>query len=528
MKKIILLSLTVCNILMAVDFSVNSVTNVSNTYDGLANKKDLNNVYTDSSTYDKTTIFEGWSENIVQNGTFEDTSSWNLLSGSGFKAEIKNGVGRDNNPFMFGTGPDFIIGQDKYTKIKPYFKYALIDYEYAGDSNASDESQVLLDVYDINDNLLGTINGEITTRGTNWVLLSDISYVYNDFNASTSDRAKAAKFVVKVKTTNQDGGALDTYMDNLSVKLLSDTFYADNTNIKEKIIYPTVYPYIDMYGNKGNNYFYPDDAEGWSESLDITTSDVGDYVVLPVGNILSIWGGDGDDTMIAYQGNQISNKEKLQSYNGDDKLYLPLYGTNHLAKGGNGWDTVVLRGNKSDYTITHHSSAHDDYTISNSNMSARVYECEQICFTNKNPLTEPDGNVKPSDMDCYVFKDDGTEDIVNTNLPATVDGKTTSNYVTNHRIQVNNINIQSNLNVSGTVDIYLTNLPVTLKSFKYADGTIVNTNLQQNGAGEDKNTIKLTINGTGTTTFEFTDIDYNTSTTPIDMSNVVITRALPI
>jgi len=522
MKKI-LLSVVLVNTLMATNLTFSSVTKSSNTVNGVFNKKDLSGKYNAPSSFDKTTSFFGW-RNVVRNPNFNNTNYWNVLSGSGFKAEIKNGFNRDNNSYMWSTGPDFEIGQNKRNMSVPYFHYVKFRYMKTGKEN-KDTSQAFLDVYDSSSNLIETISRPKQT-GDAYVWHSYSGY--SNSSLSKSNSQQVSKFAPRIQIKNVGGANNDVMLDNFTIKVLPNYFYADDTNIVEKIFYPNISKNVDIFGMNGQNYIVPKDFERWSHYINITTGDIGDYVALSYGKNDSVWGGDGDDTIVGYQGIKLSGNQYLYSYAGDDKLYLPANGSGHKAIGGNGWDTVVLRGNKDDYTFSMNSSGEvDDFDVSSDTMSGRIYECEQICFTTHNPLKESEQSVHPVDMDCYVFKEDGTTDMVNTNLPATIDSKTVSDYVNSSGTKISHtIDINTDIVSDNPIGIYLTNLPVDIISVTNPDGSLTYVNNYTNGDGDERHTIKLYIDSNNTTTFDFNVDNYNNANVDIDMTGVVITRAL--
>jgi hypothetical protein len=290
----------------------------------------------------------------------------------------------------------------------------------------------------------------------------------------------------------------DAYIDNINIQLLENKFYG--TNDDENIIYPTVEKYIGIYGKKGNDLIKPNNLNDYSYKAYLYGDKGNDFYILPYGNRSRVKDNSSsvdEDTVVCYQGPNIPMNTTVYTYQGDDFIYAPVGGDGHRIIGGNGWDTLILKGVRSDYTFTHEDGDDIDLlTISGpDNYNVLIYEIESIGFTTDNVYDTNTYNVGIDNIDLYIFKDDGTDllKLINKELVDTVDSKNTIDYIGIYNIVEQDINIKTD--ATNNIDVWVNKIDKHIIKAILSDGTVINTEQYHDGDGNDWSRFKTEITG---------------------------------
>jgi hypothetical protein len=364
--------------------------------------------------------------------------------------------------------------------------------------------------------------------------------IWNHFTTMESYNEYQSNYIlITIVTDKQDSDTdespndTDAYYDNLKFSYIEDRLYTTDDN--EIITYKPNPDYFDVrtYAQGGNDTIVPTDIEQYGESGRIYSGTGNDYIVMSYGMDNVIYedsSAEDNDTIICYQGTELDVATSIYPYSGNDKMYAPSTGTNHVLVGGNGWDTLIFRGSFTDYTFTNVDGEDIDYLqVDGPNgYSAIIYEIESVGFLNTNILDDEDGDTT-FDEDLYVFKDNGddTLSLVNTNLDDTVDYKTTTDYIGIKASRIIDIDIDTDFDTdTDQVKIYIQHLPTIIKSVVDINGDTYDTISKTNEDGEENTSVILYVNDEASIsnikliTEEITD-DIN-----IDLSNITITRAI--
>jgi len=470
-----------------------------------------NNGYIKPTTFDNTLHIDDSWHDVTLNGNFENgLTNWNIVSGSGAVTNHQSSVNHLGQYIWGSSTPGFTAEQSHdLTSILNFrdqydYNYAKVEFDYGGW------------------NSLDTIRAEVywldPFNGDNGRTLITSDFTGNKNNAFQHYNSGILNIPINTDTALVDlvefrnsGSDSDGYLDNFSLKVRNCRF--DGTPQNDHIFYPGGFTKLTYYVGKGGqdmiepeiytNYTYAASLELWN-NLD-------GYVVIGNGDQMNAIGDLGNDTLVGYQNNTIVHGTYLEGGKGNDKLYAPVNDDNGYFNGGNGFDTIVFRGVKSDYTINHISGSKYEFTKPNG-YYAYIKNIEAVAFTNENPLNNTNGNVNTEDL--WVFNGG----VLTDNFPTSI---------VNNARSVNRVSIPLTINGSTNSSFYINNLPAnTLRLEDGAGNVLANVTKETNGAGEVKyffflSNFDLSSNPT---LYIINDDDINGTATTFDYNNLKITK----
>jgi len=441
---------------------------------------DKYNVLNRNGTYDKPTTFSNnltfntsFSNNIVVNGDFETgQSNWNLISGSGFVTDYQSAVNHDGQYLWGSSTTGFIIRQEYDMTSTANAKYLNLSIDYGGWNN--------LDTAEIKISYLNSSNNSVGSQVLSGKLTGKKDDLFKNYFKEINMPNGAKKLIIEIEEIRNSGSDSDGYIDNISAKIRPNKYYA--TNSSEHILIPDYYKTTYYYAAKGNDLMEALDLERWSERQKYNGNQGNDYIIMPVGNLNNANGNNHDDVCIAYQGNTLTSKSRLNGGGGNDKLYAPIKGTGHIIKGNSGFDMAILRGKKSDYTFTYNSSK-GLYVVDNGNVTISIYkDVEAIAFTPVNVLNTVKGNTNETE-DIWLF--DSDNHILIDVFPLDKQDNIKSVSKTEYPINIDN-------DISGNFTMYLNGLPNSIiKAIDNSGNLIAKAITKENGFGEINTSLRL-------------------------------------
>jgi hypothetical protein len=506
-NKLILLSVFLSSIILnAGDLTYSNSSNPSSVVKYIV--KDFNGVfnYPDTTSYNNITVDGSYSSNLLVNGDLEaGTSNWNVLSGSGFVVDTQSQV-NNAGQYMWGKSTSGWTVQQKIDiTVVPNAKYFLFDFDYSGWA-AKDTVEGFIKFEDADGVLLSSIYNSGAVTGNKDDAFQSIVTMNKNIQTNT------AKLIVEVEQVRNSGSDSDGYMDNLSIKVRPNKYY-NNTTGNDFITTPVFNKPTYYYANSGNDIIRPVDLEV-NQIKSYSYGQQGtDWIFLPVGNLNKANGNGHSDVLIGYQGTSLNTKSKLNGGGSDDKIYAPTNGTGHIIDGGNNNDTVIFKGNKSDYTFTFVTGT--EYDVTKSGFDLKIKNVEFVGFTNTNVLSEADYNTYNTEDIWYIDPD--TNSLIDS-FPETVDDIAKSVTRIKHDISIDNPN-------NDTYDIYITNIPLEIKYIEDSSGNYLKPVREQtNGDSELKRDVILNLSNTD---YKFIE-EQNTRdvSQTVNFNNMRITRKL--
>jgi hypothetical protein len=501
-KATLIISLSIIPVL-ATDFNTTLGNNTKN-IESLYNKKQLSGIY---NKIDKSSILEmnGWRTVPFTNTDFESNlDGWTTYGNNeAVVVDSKSDVSH-NSKYAYNTDKkkDYELEQYyTYTEsegMSKYTKYIKWDFEYGGYEN-KDYAYFRLKIYNYDgDNVYNYSSSELKGKKSQDFKKKIIKQSMDTSSIWIENVEINIEYYKDDSFWDDSYNDTDAYIDNINIKLLENKFYG--TNSDENIIYPNVEKYISIYGKKGNDVIKPKNLNDYSYKAYLYGDKGNDFYILPYGNRSRVKDSSSsvdDDTVVCYQGPNIPINTTVYTYKGDDFIYAPVGGDGHRIIGGNDWDTLILKGIRSDYTFTHNDGDDIDLlTISGpDNYNLLIYEIESIGFTNSNVYDTSTYNVDINDIDLYIFKDDGTDllKLVNKELVNIVDSKTTTDYIGVYSVTNQDINIKTDY--SNNINILVNKIDKHITKAILSDGTNINTEQYHDGDNNEWSRFRVTING---------------------------------
>jgi len=473
---------------------------------------DKNKTYDEPSSFSNLITIDGsWSSNIIQNGDFENgTANWTVSSGSGFVAQNIAGVNHSGNWLYGSNTPGFVIEQKFFMSSFPsYTKYLNINFDFGGLNN-KDTSQIIIKFFDSNDTLIKTL-----TLPKNKGLKND---PFNHYEKPVVYiKSGTSYFIVQVSEIRNNGSDSDGYLDNLEVKTKPNKYY--ETNSADNITYPTGFTATTyFYSNSGNDLLQPNDSEKWTKKYTLSGNAGNDYIIGTAGQSITLRGNGDNDVLVGYQGSQSVLNEKLYGGSGNDKLYATEFGTNLIANGNSGSDFIILKGAKTDYTLSY-DSTNNTYTFSKSGYDITLKDLEAVGFSSASVLSEPNGNITSDKYDLW-WIDTNTNNLTHT-FPVEAD-----NYFKSVTVKRTPISITDDGSANRTNFIYLMNLP---KEASYIEDSAHNKIADVKVGNKNNNTryyALITLPKNSTTNYYIVEEqNLRDSTVATDLSNVTVENA---
>ena len=477
MQKILLLPLLFLNlqtISAAATVTLNSSLGATTSVNQKYSVKDRADTYIiPNATIQKTYHFSK-STNLILNGDFEaGTANWPYISGSGFVTDYQSGANHPGQYLWGRSTSGFQVHQLRDITFYPNVKYVECLADYGGWANR-DTVRILTKYKDAAGVDSGVTDQSPFFTGLRGDLFKTLSY-------TKSVPANTAKVDFILEEKRQSGSDSDGYLDNIRLHVWPDTFESNTSGFNDHM-YSVKFTLPVLYlSNSGNDIIEPSNREDYYENATYKGGLGNDYLIMPKGDLNIAYGEDGDDVIVSYLGADVSTQSRIYGGNGDDKIYAPLNGAGHLIKGEAGYDTLVLRGLKTDYTFNYIIG--DRYDITHANgLNIRSYSIEAYSFTSDNPLTAPNGST-------YSTEDLWTVDIA-TNTITEVFPAYYNSYFKSVQLDKKAITIVHDSTTN--FDFYLTNLPNSIIRVEDTSGnTLIDAITVTNGDSEIKTTAKL-------------------------------------
>jgi hypothetical protein len=476
---------------------------------------DKYNVLNRNGTYDRPMIFDNtlnvkadFNTNVVLNGDFENgIINWNLITGSGFTTDYQSSVNHDGQYLWGKSTTGFTVQQNIDISAIKDAKYLRLYADYGGWASL-DTVELKVSYLDINSVLIGTqlLSGLLTGNKDD---------LFNSYYKEINMPKGTTYIIIEIEEIRNSGSDSDGYIDNIVALIKPNKYYTDD--IAEHLLIPDFYKSTYFYATGGNDLLEAVNQEIWSERQRYNGGKGNDYIISPVGKLNYANGNQNDDVCIAYQGSTLISSSRLNGGTGNDKLYAPISGTGHKIKGNSGFDMVVLRGNKIDYSFVY-DSVNNLYKVDNGIVNISIYDdVEAISFTNENVLLTAKGNTNNSE-DIWLF--DTSNNILIDVFPVSLNKNIKSVNSTNYPLQITN-------DITGTFTMYINGLPNTIiKAIDKSGNTIGTAITEVNGLGEIKTSIRLPgVNGNTILDIILIDEqDKSVTYTSPDFSNITITR----
>jgi len=510
-------------------------------YGKIYNIKSKQGVYAEPNSFDNNIIMDGWVKNNILNSDFEnDIDNWEYDEDaddgtSGATTDDLSGV-THNSKYVWGKSPmasfinlkDFTLKQlcDLPYHMK-YGRYNKINLDYGTDDN-KDYGRINVTMY--------KPNGDKTDNWSSPKLYTKNGTLKHYSKIDKFGTKDVASLRIRLGFNNKDGGHIKAFFDNIEISTLEELHFG--TQDSDNITYPTEPLRLKMYSwstkdygdrqTTSKNLMKPDDIEDFTVDNYIYSSKGNDYIYLPVGTNTYVHTYYGDDTIVAYLGNQISDTTYIDAYKGDDKVYAPIKGNDHDLNGGPGWDTLVMLGNKSDYTITYKGGT--EYTIKKSGLKISAFDFEAFSFTTKSPTETVDGNTDEWE-DNYIIDEDNNSKLTNNvsiilNNNKEVDGSLVDNYMKAKKIKKTNLKITTDIEQeNGKLKIYLLKLPSNVDYALDENNIKWYSETKTNEDGDENTEIILDIKANNTSNLIlFSKEEENTN--ELDLSNMKISRGM--
>jgi len=174
---------------------------------------------------------------------------------------------------------------------------------------------------------------------------------------------------------------LGTETDTTTNPSVGDNYTA--TPQDDTVLYtPNLTEQNDIFGQGGNDVIKPTDKEIEDYYGQYYGEDGDDYIELTWGTWSEAYGGNGNDTIVAYRGPHGVSGQYYYGNNGDDKIYLPETFLDNTSRvyGGNGFDIMIVYGTSSQYEITKSGSRYYLKQLS-TNKQMRFKDIEKIIFS---------------------------------------------------------------------------------------------------------------------------------------------------